>query len=145
MSAELVESELGRDRERGLCETAPFLGFVRDLRIRAREGENSCRRDRDRVAGESLGAREMLEDEIVLAAIPEDACEVRLRLGCVLGIACGEEGVTRSFECVLLTRLVVGLVQRNGTSKQELRAAPGRSPARAPARRRTARLRRRGC
>ena len=145
MSTELVEPELGRDRERGLCETAPFLGVVCDLADPAREGENSRRRDRDRVAGESLGVREMLEDAIVLAAIPEDAREVRLRLGCVLGVARGEQGVTRSFERVLLPRLVVGLVQRNGTSKQQLRAVPGRLPARAPARRRTARLRRRGC
>ena len=107
MSTELIEPELGRDCERGLCETAPFLGVVCDLADPAREGENSRRRDRDRVAGESLGVCEVLEDAIVLAAIPEDAREVRLRLGCVLGVARGEQGVTRNFERVLLPRLVV--------------------------------------
>lgn len=65
MSADLVEPELGRRCECSLGETSPFVLLACDLSDSSREREDPRRRGRDRVAGESLSAREMLPDEIV--------------------------------------------------------------------------------
>ena len=108
MRAELVEPELGRHRECGLGETSPFLVLACDLADASREGQDTRRRGRDRVAGELLRAREMLADEIVLTPVPEDAREERLRLGCALRVADRQQCVSRGLERILLARRVVG-------------------------------------
>ena len=122
MRAELVEPELRRHRESGLGEASSFLRLSRDLSDSAREREDSCRRSRDRVAGESLRAREMLPDEIVLTPVPEDAREERFRLGCALRVADRQQCVSSGLECTLLARCVVGPVERDGKPKQKVGA-----------------------
>ena len=144
MGAELVEPELGRRRECGLGETSPFVLLACDLSDPSREGQDPRRRGRDRVAGESLRAREMLADEIVLTPLPEDAREERLRLGRALGVADRQQRVSGGFERILLPRLVVGPVKRDGTAETGARAARRRR-ATERARPRIAPRRRRSC
>ena len=122
MSTELVEPELRRHRECGLGETSSFLVLACDLSDPSRERQDTCRRGRDRVAGESLRAREMLADEIVLAPLPEDLREERLGLGCALRVAHRQQCVSCGLECILLARRVVGPVERDGKPKQKVGA-----------------------
>ena len=81
VSPELVELELGCDRECRLGEPQSLGGLARDLPDAGGERKHPCRRD-GRESPASFSARcEMLAHESVLTAVPEDACEVRLRLG----------------------------------------------------------------
>ena len=77
-------------------------------RMRAEKARTRGRRGRDRVAGEILRAREMLEDGVVLTSLPEDAREERLRLGCALRVADRQQRVSRGLERLLLPCDVVG-------------------------------------
>ena len=119
VSSKLVEPELGRHGEGRLGARTCLFGLARDRSDAGREGENPCRCDGNRVAGELLRPREMLLGGIVLAAIPEDAREERLRLGCALPVTDRQQCVARGLERLLLAGLVIRAVERDGSLEQD--------------------------
>src|SRR4029079_5182749 len=75
---------------------------------------------RTRASRGRLRALEMLEGDIVLTSLPEDAREKRLGLGCSLGVADCQQRVPCDLQCLLVALHVVGQGEGDSQSEQQL-------------------------